>query len=105
MLAKLHRKTDRGESPHGSMADVDAEGVFDLVYVVFNTFFALLSQDEQVRCFANVASKLTPDGAFVIQAFVPDPTLFAQGQRVGVTGIGDDEAELDVSRHDRVTQS
>ncbi len=31
---------------------------FALVFVVFNTFFQLYSQDAQVRCFANVARHL-----------------------------------------------
>lgn len=34
-------------------------------FVVFNTLFNLLTQDEQVRCFENVAAHLTDDGAFV----------------------------------------
>ena len=38
-----------------------------LIYVVFNSFFNLLTQDDQVRCFENVASHLTDDGAFVIE--------------------------------------
>ena len=56
-----------------------------LVFVVFNSFFALVSQEEQVRCFANVAAHLTDDGVFVIEAFVPDPTLTANtsGSRAG----------------------
>src|SRR5205085_1412484 len=42
----------------GDFADVSAEGEFSLVYVVFNTFFVLLTQGEQVRCFGNVAARL-----------------------------------------------
>ena len=69
------------------MADVAAEGEFDLVYVVFNTFFAMLTQEDQVRCFANVAGRLKPDGAFVIQAFVPDLSRFDRDQRVQATDV------------------
>ena len=39
----------------GDMADVPVDGEFALVFVVFNTFFQLYSQEAQVRCFANVA--------------------------------------------------
>jgi SAM-dependent methyltransferase len=62
MLASLREKTDRITIVNGEMADVPAEGEFDLVYVVFNTFFAMLTQEQQVRCFANVARRLKPDG-------------------------------------------
>ncbi len=44
------------------------EGGYPLVYVVFNTFFSLLTQDDQVRCFAAVAGRLAPGGAFVVEA-------------------------------------
>ena len=40
----------------GDMAEVPVDGEFALVFVVFNTFFQLYSQDAQVRCFANVAA-------------------------------------------------
>jgi SAM-dependent methyltransferase len=53
----------------GDFAGVPAEGDYRLVYVVFNTFFALLTQDAQVRCFAGVARRLAPGGAFVLQDF------------------------------------
>jgi hypothetical protein len=39
----------------GDFADVDFGGRFSLVYVVFDTFFALLTQEDQVRRVANVA--------------------------------------------------
>ena len=59
----------------GDFADLPVEGSFRLVFAVFNTFFSLPTQDEQVRCFQAVAAHLAPGGAFVIEAFVPDPTL------------------------------
>ena len=49
----------------GDFADVDVEGTFPLVYLAFNTLFALLDQDRQVECFVNVARALEPgDGSF-----------------------------------------
>ena len=87
------------------MADVAAEGEFDLVYVVFNTFFAMLTQDDQVRCFANVAARLKPDGAFVIQAFVPDLTRFERGQRVQARDLDADGVRIDASMHDPLPQT
>ena len=33
-------------------------GTYRLIYIVFNTLFNLLTQDEQVRCFQNVAAHL-----------------------------------------------
>ena len=47
-------------------------GEFALVFIVFNTFFMLESQAEQVRCLRNVAARLAPDGRFLLHAFVPD---------------------------------
>jgi Methyltransferase domain len=88
----------------GDFADVGAEGPFSLVYVVFNTFFGLLSQEAQVRCFGNVARRLTQEGVFVIEAFVPDMTRFVRGQVVNASRVENDAVLLDVSRHDPVTQ-
>ena len=65
----------------GDFADVAVEGEFDLVVAAFNMFFALLTQDDQVRCFANVAEHLAPGGAFVVEAFVPDLARYERGQR------------------------
>ena len=88
----------------GDFAGVPAEGDYRLVYVVFNTFFALLTQDDQVRCFAGVARRLAPGGAFVLQGFVPDLGLYAGGQSVRATHLGLDQVRLDLARHDPVAQ-
>lgn len=100
MVAKLHAKPG-GENikvTMGNFEDVEVEGKYALIYVVFNTFFSLLSQDEQVRCFQNVATHLAPNGVFVIEAFVPDLTRFTGGQAVRVTQIRDHEVHIDVTQ-------
>jgi hypothetical protein len=88
----------------GDFREFSFEERFHLVYVVFNTFFGLLMQDDQVTCFQSIARHLTEDGAFVMEAFVPDVARFDRGQRVGAVGVRSDEVEFDVSTHDPVTQ-
>lgn len=106
MVAKLRAKPG-GESITvrlDNFADVAVEGQFSLIYVLFNTFFALLTQDEQVRCFENVARHLSADGDFVIEAFVPDLTRFDGRQTVRAIRVGNDEVRLDASQLDPVSQ-
>src|SRR5262245_33242798 len=105
MVAKLREKPggDRIPITFGDFAEVPVDGSYSLIYVVFNTLFALGSQEEQVRCFENVAAHLTPDGVFVLDAFVPDPARFAGG-RVSVSRVEDDLVHLDVTKLDPVEQ-
>jgi SAM-dependent methyltransferase len=106
MVAKLRAKPGGDSLPvtMGDFADVPVEGEYSLIYVLFNTFYALLSQEEQVRCFRNVASHLSPTGVFVIEAFVPDLSRFKRGQAIQATQVGGDAVHMDVSRHDPVGQ-
>ncbi|MBA2274164.1 MAG: class I SAM-dependent methyltransferase [Actinobacteria bacterium] len=106
MVAKLRAKPGGGDIPLtiGDFTDVGVEGKFSLVYVVFNTFFALTSQRDQVTCYRNVAEHLDDDGVFVIEAFVPDPTRFDRGQRVDAGRVEPGEVVIDASRHDPVSQ-
>lgn len=99
MVAKLHAKVAREKIPvtMGNFTDVAVEGQFSLIYVVFNTFYSLLTQEEQIRCFQNVASHLNPEGVFVIEAFVPDMKRFTDGQSMRVGRIGDNDVQIDVS--------
>ena len=83
----------------------ELEARFGLVYVVFNTFFGLLTQEEQVSCFEAVARHLTPGGLFVMQAFVPDVRRFDDHeQRVAAESVGVDEVALETSTHDPFAQ-
>jgi SAM-dependent methyltransferase len=107
MVARLRRKTGGDQIPvtMGDFADVPVPGSFRLIYVVFNTLFNLLTQDEQVRCFENVAAHLTNDGSFVVEAFVPAYlTRLRDDQYVDAEAISVDEVRLDVGRHDPVAQ-
>jgi SAM-dependent methyltransferase len=90
----------------GDFADVPVEGTYRLVYLVYNTLFNLLTQDDQVRCFANVAAHLAPGGAFVVEAFTPG-YLYAlrDGQYVDAERIEPRSVTFDVGRHDPVTQT
>jgi SAM-dependent methyltransferase len=88
----------------GDFAEVPVEGSYRLVYVVFNTFYNLLTQDAQVRCFAAVADRLAPGGAFVLELFVPDPTLHPGGQSVRTRHLALDLARVDLCLHDPVAQ-
>ncbi len=104
MVEKLRARTGEIPVTIGDFAELDLEGEFSLVYVVFNTFFALLSQEGQLRCFSNVARRLREGGVFVIEAFIPDLTRWDRDQRIEAHHVGTDSVVLGVSRHDPVEQ-
>ena len=106
MISRLREKegAERLTITEGNFADVPVQGEFALVYIMFNTFFALSSQDEQVKCFRNVAAHLAPDGCFAIEAFVPDLNRFIGGQVNWATKVTTDEVQLDVGQHEAATQ-
>jgi SAM-dependent methyltransferase len=107
MVAKLRARTGGESIPVaiGDMRTVAAPGDgYALVYVVFNTFFALLDQESQVECFAGVAARLGPGGRFLIEAFVPDLERFDGNQRTSAVTVEVGSVDLDVVKHDPVTQ-
>lgn len=106
MVARLRQKSgaEKIGVTEGNFADVTVQGEFALIYVVFNTFFALQSQAAQVSCFRNVAAHLSKTGCFVIEAFVPDVTRFVRGKANWPMRVTADRVELDIGEHDPVTQ-
>ena len=88
----------------GDFRDFSFDERFALIYVPFNTFFGLLTQDDQITCFRAVSRHLAPDGVFVMEAFVPDLARFDRGQRVSAIRVDPDEVSLDVSIYDPVAQ-
>jgi SAM-dependent methyltransferase len=107
MVSKMRAKPggDAIQVTMGNFGNFDLPTRFRAIYVVFNTFFGLLSQEEQLSCFGTVARHLTEDGVFVMQAFVPDVTRFdVHNQRLSVETVGTDEVTIETSTHDPFEQ-
>jgi SAM-dependent methyltransferase len=64
----------------GDMATTRLEGQFRLVYLVHNTIGNLLTQDQQVACFANASGHLEPGGYFLVEVGVPDLRRLPPGE-------------------------
>nr|MBA3241745.1 class I SAM-dependent methyltransferase [Acidobacteriota bacterium] len=106
MVEKMRAKPggERVPASIGNFADVAAEGEFSLVFVVFNTFFMLLTQEEQVRCFRNVAARLAPGGLFLLEAFVPDLSRYGEGHPPKIVSVTNERVTLDASQLDAARQ-
>src|SRR5829696_3058231 len=107
LVTRLRTKPggDRISVTIGDFADVPVPGTYRLIYVVFNTLFNLLTQEDQVRCFENVAAHLTDDGSFVIEAGSPAFLYWLRhDQHVDAESIEVDTVRLDVLRHDPAKQ-
>jgi SAM-dependent methyltransferase len=106
-IVEQMRKKPGGDSipiTIGDMADVPVDGTFSLVFVVFNTFFMLTTQDAQLRCFRNVAAHLQPGGRFLLHAFVPDLSRVERGENISVREAALDHVRIDTSTFERNAQ-
>lgn len=94
----------------GDMAAVSLPGRYRLVFVVFNSIMNLVTQDEQVRCVANAARRLTEDGVVVVENVVPDrmyglrPDGDGVDQYVETGAVGPRGVRIEAGRFDRATQ-
>ncbi|MGW5349840.1 methyltransferase domain-containing protein [Streptomyces sp. NPDC004031] len=88
----------------GDFADVAVEGEYGLVFVTFNTFWMLLSQDDQVRCCENVARRLSADGTFVVEGSVPSVGTLAKARSVEPARMTAGSVALDLTLRDPVNQ-
>jgi SAM-dependent methyltransferase len=106
IVAKLRAKPggDQVQLAIRDMKDVPVSGQYPLIYLVFNTLFNLITQDDQVGCFENVAAHLVADGVFLIEAVVPDLRQFRNDQYVQAEAVELDEVRLDVCRLDSLAQ-
>jgi hypothetical protein len=106
MVAKLRAKPGGNDIPVtiGDFADVEVEGRYRLIAIVFNALWALLTQEDQARCVRNVSAHLTEDGVFVTEMYVPDPARFDRGQRIQVRNIESRRVVLETSLHDPANQ-
>jgi SAM-dependent methyltransferase len=107
MIARLRAKPggDLIAVTMGDMANVPVGGSYRLIFLVFNTLYNLLTQDDQVRCFQSVARHLSEDGVFLVEALVPNSLYrLPENQYVDAEAVEVDQVTLDVGRFDPVTQ-
>jgi SAM-dependent methyltransferase len=104
MVARLRDKPGGNEIDvtMGDFATTRVDGEFSLVYLVFNTIFNLVTQNEQVACFENAARHLAAGGCFVVENTVPDLQRLPPGQNISVIGVDAHAFSFDV--YDVVTQ-
>jgi SAM-dependent methyltransferase len=104
MVDKLRAKPggDTIQVTIGDMADVAVDGPYQMVFLVFNTLFNLITQQRQVDCFANVARVLEPGGVFVLECFLPDPAAYDRGVRTD--DVDEESVDFTLTKHDPVLQ-
>ncbi|HEV8699481.1 MAG TPA: class I SAM-dependent methyltransferase [Candidatus Limnocylindrales bacterium] len=113
MAARLRAKPGGEGIPVtiGDFATAKADGLFSMVYLVFNTIMNLTTQTAQVACFRNVAAHLERGGCFVIEVGVPSLRSLPPGEtirafHVSPTRWGIDEFDVAnqglVSHHFRI---
>lgn len=79
----------------GDAADAAAypDGPFDAVVAVFNLLFNLTADRAQQACLTAAAGVLAPDGALVIEAFVPRP-IEGRTRELATRTVADDRVVL-----------
>ncbi len=104
MVARLRVKpgAERIEVVVGDMARSRVDGEFSLVYLVFNTLFNLVTQDDQVACFQSAAAHLRSGGRFLIETRAPALQSLPVGETV--MPIRADPEGFSFSVYDVVTQ-
>ncbi len=90
----------------GDLAEVGVEGKYRLIYLIFNTLGNLITQDNQMRCFENVADHLVDGGAFVVEIAPPNFEFGLRDSRTVETAALDvNFVALHAARHDPLTQT
>ena len=96
---------DRLRVTVGDMTTVDMGATYPLVFLVYNTIFNLLTEDDQVRCFQNAERHLAEGGVFVVETALPFAWIqpgkpdYVHTEFVEQAAVG-----FDVARYDPVTQ-
>jgi SAM-dependent methyltransferase len=97
MVAELRKKTDAIPVTIGDYATTRADGLFSLVFIVFNSISNQTTQEGQVATFANAAAHLEPGGCFVVEV-----GMLGTGRLevfdLSDTHVGIDEYDADTQR-------
>jgi SAM-dependent methyltransferase len=105
MVARLRAKPggDAIGVTIGDFATTRVDGMFSVVYLVFNTIMNLTTQAAQVACFKNAAAHLAPGGCFLIEVSIPDLQRLPPGQDVVTFDVSPTRWAFD--RYDVATQA
>jgi SAM-dependent methyltransferase len=96
---------DRLRVAVGDMSSFDMGLTYALVFLVYNTIFNLLTEDDQVRCFENAARHLDDNGVFVVETALPHAWIqpgqsgYTHTEQVELDAVG-----FDVARYDPASQ-
>jgi ubiquinone/menaquinone biosynthesis C-methylase UbiE len=106
MLERLRSKIvdERVDAVIATMQAFALPDRFTLAYCVSNTFLQLTTRRDQQACLDRVAGHLRPGGAFVVDAWVANPSRFIRNQVVAIWHMDQDSVHLEVSRLNPVTQ-
>ena len=74
------------------------------MFCAYNTFLNLDTEDAQRRCLAGCADLLAPDGAVVIEAYVPAPPEDVPRTSLDVAKVTTDAVVLTATEHDPIAQ-
>ena len=97
MVAELRKKTDAIPVAIGDYATTRADGLFSLVFIVFNSISNQTTQEGQVATFANAAAHLEPGGRFVVEVGTKN-RQHLQVFDLSDTHVGIDEYDADTQR-------
>ncbi len=107
MVAQLHAHPTGKDIPAvvGDMSQATTGKKYNVVYLVYNTIFNLLTADNQIRCFENAAKHMTKAGVFIVETAVPHAWIEpGKSDYVKAEHVSGMEITLDVARYDPVTQ-
>ncbi len=107
MVAQLRTRPggDQLRVEVGDMTSVDMGQKYPLVFLVYNTIFNLLTEDDQVRCFENATRHLADGGVFVVETALPHAWIppgrsrYVHTELVELNAVG-----FDVALYDPATQ-
>ena len=104
MLEILRGKTDKISVVGDDFSNFQTARKYSMIFIAFNTLYALTTQELQLECLKCAAQALAPGGRFVLELFVPDMTRFDRGQRLSTVRIDEKECLLEACTHDPVHQ-
>ena len=107
-MLDLLRAKPGGQAIQTEIADMAnfliEDGPFDLAYLVFNTFFNLTSQADQLSCLQHTARHLRPGGKFLLETFIPDLSMYNDPPSLRTLNMDTQQVVLEAAQHDPVTQ-